>query len=318
MTQVGTLSTAPEVVQARATQQIISQVLGAEGNSFLHFAAPLAVGPETYVVLVDQSLTSMDALTQNSRLAITITLTLGFVLMFGLLGVVVYRAGLEVEHHQSAHEHIKSVLGRYVSPAVAEQILAEGDLQTAGERREITVLFADIRGFTAIAEKLPPERVVALLNDYLAAMTEAVFQHGGTVDKFLGDGLMAVFGAPLAYADHATRALACAQAMQTAFRKLQPRWQAQGVSRLGLGVGLSTGEVIVGNIGSRQRLDYTAIGDAVNTAQRLQSLATDHQILLSAATRAQLTATPLTSLGLQRLKGKRELVEVFRWQAEPE
>lgn len=316
VTQVGILSTAPEVAEARASQRIINQVMEGEGNSFLHFATPLQMGAETYVVLVDQPLTSMDVLTQNSRNAIVLTLTLGFILMFGLLGVVVYRAGLEIEHHQTAHQHIKTVLERYVSPAVATQILAQGALHTSGERRLVTILFVDIRGFTATAERLPPERVVALLNDYLAAMTEAVFQHGGTVDKFLGDGLMAVFGAPLAYPDHAQRAFACASDMQAAFRQLQKRWQAQGVLRLGLGIGLSTGEVIVGNIGSNQRLDYTAIGDTVNTAQRLQSMATDSQVLLSATTQIHLTNTPLEPLGFQKLKGKREAVEVFRWQPE--
>lgn len=127
-------------------------------------------------------------------------------------------------------------------------------------------------GFTTFSEKLSPERVVALLNDYLAAMTDVIFKYDGTVDKFLGDGLMAIFGAPLSHSD-VCQAMACAQEMQAVFNRLRLKWRSEGLPDLSLGIGLNTGEAVVGSIGSVRRLDYTAIGDAVNTTQRLQSIA---------------------------------------------
>ncbi|GIK37064.1 MAG: hypothetical protein BroJett011_08970 [Chloroflexota bacterium] len=304
-------SDVPEVTEARASDQIISRVEGSGRTSFLRFAAPLHLGGETNIVLVDEPLNELEALTRDSRNTVTLSLTIGFALTFAVLGFVVRRAGLELERHQDEEERVKDLLGRYVSHQVAQQILAHGGLAVCAERREITVLFADIRGFTTFSEKLPPERVVALLNDYLAAMTDAVFKYDGTVDKFLGDGLMAIFGAPLSHKDEVCRAVACAQEMQTVFDQLRQKWRSEGLPDLGLGIGLNTGEAVVGSIGSVRRLDYTAIGDVVNTAQRLQSIAAGGQILLSAATRACLNGVAVESLGPKQVKGKREAIEVF-------
>lgn len=153
---------------------------------------------------------------------------------------------------------------------------------------------------------------MALLNDYLAAMTDVVFKYDGTVDKFLGDGLMAMFGAPLGYRDDVQRALACAQEMQTVFNQLREKWRAEGLPDLKQGIGINTGEAVVGSIGSARRLDYTAIGDAVNTAQRLQGLAAGGQILLSASTLSRLDGAHTEPLGPMKVKGKRETVNVFR------
>jgi adenylate cyclase len=190
--------------------------------------------------------------------------------------------------------------------------LDQGGLNVGGERRQITIIFADIRGFTTVAEQLSPERVVTLLNDYLATMTDVVFKYDGTVDKFLGDGLMAIFGAPLGHGDDVRRALACAKEMQTAFNQLRRKWCAEGLPDLQQGIGVNTGEAVVGSIGSARRLDYTAIGDAVNTAQRLQSLAVGGQILISANTLSRLEGEPTEALGPMKMKGKREAVNVFR------
>jgi adenylate cyclase len=190
--------------------------------------------------------------------------------------------------------------------------LDQGGLNVGGERRQITIIFADIRGFTTVAEQLSPERVVTLLNDYLAAMTDVVFKYDGTVDKFLGDGLMALFGAPLGHGDDVRRALACAKEMQTAFNQLRQKWRAEGLPDLQQGIGINTGEAVVGSIGSARRLDYTAIGDAVNTAQRLQSLAVGGQILISASTLSRLDDESAEPLGPLKVKGKREAVNVFR------
>ena len=304
-------SDTPEVTEARASGQIINRVEGAGQTSFLRFAAPVPLGAETYIILVDEPLNELEALTRDSRNTVTLTLTVGFALTFAVLGFVVRRAGLELERHQDEEERIKDLLGRYVSHQVAQQILTHGGLAVCGERREMTILFADIRGFTTFSEKLPPERVVALLNDYLAAMTDVVFKYDGTVDKFLGDGLMVIFGAPLSHSDDVCRAVACAQEMQAVFKRLRLKWRSEGLPDLSLGIGLNTGEAVVGSIGSVRRLDYTAIGDVVNTAQRLQSIAIGGQILVSTTTRACLNGVVVESLGPKQVKGKREAIEVF-------
>ena len=222
------------------------------------------------------------------------------------------RAGLDIENHQQEETRVKDLLGRYVSHQVAKQILDQGGLNVGGERRQMTIIFADIRGFTTVAEQLSPERVVTLLNDYLAAMTDVVFKYDGTVDKFLGDGLMALFGAPLGHSDDVRHALACAKEMQSAFNQLRQKWCAEGLPDLQQGIGINTGEAVVGSIGSTRRLDYTAIGDAVNTAQRLQGLAAGGQILISASPFSRLDNEPAEPLGAMTVKGKREVLNVFR------
>jgi adenylate cyclase len=153
-----------------------------------------------------------------------------------------------------------------------------------GVNQTITILFADIRGFTRISEHSPPERIVGLLNKYFSAMTDIIFAHGGTLDKYLGDGLMALFGAPTATPDDANNALNAAVAMQRRMIGLNQDLHAEGFSELGVGIGLHTGEVTVGYIGSERRSEYTAIGDTVNTASRLESNALGGQILISDAT----------------------------------
>ena len=145
----------------------------------------------------------------------------------------------------------------------------------------ITVLFADIRGFTRISEHAPPEQIVSLLNRYFSAMTDIIFAHGGTLDKYLGDGLMALFGAPTTTPEDASNALNAAVAMQRRIIGINDELRTEGFSELGVGIGLHTGEVTVGYIGSERRSEYTAIGDAVNTASRLESNARGGEIRLA-------------------------------------
>jgi adenylate cyclase len=203
---------------------------------------------------------------------------------------------------------------RFFAPGVAATIAASrSGVRPGGERRPVTVLYSDVRGFTGLAESLPPETVAALLSDYFAAMVELVFEHGGTLDKFIGDALLAVWGAPLAAPDDADRALAAARAMQAESRLLGERWEGQGRSRLAIGVGLHHGEAFTGTIGSPRRLDYTVIGDVVNVAARLCGAANEGEIVLSEAVRRRLASDPGgTGREALRLRGREEGVVVFR------
>ena len=148
----------------------------------------------------------------------------------------------------------------------------------------ITILFADIRGFTRISEHAPPEKIVQLLNRYFSAMTDIIFAHGGTLDKYLGDGLMALFGAPTVTPKDAANALSAAVAMQRRMLTINDELREEGFPEIGIGIGLHTGEVTVGYIGSERRSEYTAIGDTVNTASRLESNAKGGEILVSEVT----------------------------------
>lgn len=210
---------------------------------------------------------------------------------------------------------VKRLFGRYVSKDVYDQLLRNPELAVlGGRRRDMTVLFSDIRGFTSVTEKGDPEALVAQLNDYFSRMVDIVFRHGGTVDKFVGDMVMALFGAPVDDPDHGEHAVAAAVDMVRELGALNERWAAEGRARLDIGIGVNSGEMIAGNIGSTSIMSYTVIGDNVNLGARLESLNKDYRsrIIISDATRARLKgAYDLRALGEVVVKGKTRPVSIF-------
>ena len=198
-------------------------------------------------------------------------------------------------------------LGRYFPPQVAEQVELDDDAMRAGESREITLLFCDIRGFTALADRLEGREIVATLNDFHSRMVEAIFEQAGTLDKFMGDGIMAYFGAPIAQPDHALRAVRCALRMEEKLAALNTARATCGSDPLRMGIGIHTGTVLLADIGAPGRRDYTAIGDAVNVAARLEQATKDQPatILISEATYRQVGgAVPLRPVAPAVMRGK--------------
>ena len=183
---------------------------------------------------------------------------------------------------QREKKFIRSTFQRYVAPEIVRKLLSEKDAgNLGGSRRKVTILFADIRGFTPLSENLPPEEVVNLLNESLTVITAAVFKYQGTLDKFIGDCVMAIFGAPLAQENQELMAIKSALEIKKEITGVSEKWSAKLGVNVEIGIGINTGEAVIGNIGSAERMDYTAIGDAVNLAQRLQLLSTASQIIVS-------------------------------------
>jgi adenylate cyclase len=236
----------------------------------------------------------------------------------GIFSVIAAEAAMSFDNARS-HEELsrriieRQALERFLSGAIVEKILANPDqIHLGGENQTATIMFTDIRGFTRMAEKMEPQQVVELLNEYFTEMTDLIFENGGTLDKYLGDGIMAVFGAPIAKPDDPARSVKTAIEMQRALARLNRDWEARGQPALRAGVGVNTGAVTAGNIGSTKRMDYTVIGDAVNLASRLCANAAGGQILVSESTFAQLGGSrPAKKLEPIRVKGRDTPVEVY-------
>lgn len=208
---------------------------------------------------------------------------------------------------------IREVFGRYITDDVVNTLLASpAGLQLGGEKRKITILISDVRGFSSLCERLTPEQVVTILNIYLGAMAEVIERYRGSINEFIGDAILAVFGAPIAAEDNAERAVACALAMQLAMDEVNVTLRAQGLPALEMGIGVHTGEVVVGNIGSQKRAKYGVVGSHVNMASRIETYTVGGQVLISESTAAELGDRVTTRRSFQVLpKGAREALTIY-------
>lgn len=209
---------------------------------------------------------------------------------------------------------IRQTFGRYISDAIVDEILENPEgLKLGGDLRSVTLMMSDIRSFTTLVEHLPPEKVVTLLNRYLGKMTDIILEHGGTIDEFLGDAVLAAFGAPTKTPDHAQRAVTCAIAMQAAMDDINTQNKADGLPEIEMAIALNTGEVVAGNIGSERRSKYGFVGHEVNVTSRIEDAALPREILVSERTLNCLDLTGF-NVGESRIlnpKGIEETLSVF-------
>lgn len=237
-----------------------------------------------------------------------------------LLTAVAYQAALGIERARltdlvRTEETLRHQFARFLSPdvarAVAQQIAETGDLPMKPVEQEATVLFSDIQGFTSMTETLPPLELQNLLNEYLSVMTDVIFENGGTLDKFIGDGIMALFGAPVFHEDHAKRGIDTALGMLVQHQRLMAK--TDPAKHFKIRIGVNTGRVIAGLVGTRERLEYTVHGDTVNTASRLEGKAEPNTVYTGEATVAQLGPEyTVHEVGALQLKGKAQTVQVYR------
>jgi adenylate cyclase len=212
-------------------------------------------------------------------------------------------------------DRVRDLLGKVVSPEVATELLRK-DLTLGGEEREVTVLFSDLRNFTSMSERLSPQEMLEILNRYFTRMAAIIERHGGVVDKYMGDALMALFGAPVSNPDDADRAMQCSLEMTQALDELNQQWNQRGLPTIGVGIGINTDVVVAGNMGSKTRLNYTVIGDGVNLASRLEGLtkSVDYEarIIISGSTLIKAKRKYRTRrLGEVAVKGKQQPTEIF-------
>ena len=227
------------------------------------------------------------------------------------LGITVYRYMTE----EKEKKKIRGAFQYYLTSSVINEMLKDpSKLKLGGDKKNLTVLFSDIRGFTTISENMTPEDLVHLFNEYLTAMTDIVFKYDGLLDKYMGDAIMAVFGAPLDQPDHALRACSTALDMMEELKKLQKKWADEGRPVLDIGIGISSGDMVVGNMGSQMRFDYTVMGDSVNLGSSLEGINKEYgtNIVISEYTYAAVKdALFCRELDSVRVKGKKLPVKIY-------
>ncbi len=263
----------------------------------------MASGDRVLGILYVDSLTAIDSFSPED---------LQFLIAFGGLAAISIRNSQYAEQVQR-EAMVRSNFERYFAPNVAAEIAQQqAAVKLGGEKRPLTILFSDIRGFTTLAEGMTPDGIARVLTEYFSEMVDIIFEHSGTLDKFIGDAIMALWGAPIAHDDDPDRAMRAAIAMQRALRELNDSWLAADQPEIGVGIGINYGEAFAGNIGSHRRLEYTVIGDSVNVASRLCSRASKGQILISQPFYEQLREKPpVRQLDPMRVKNRKEPVAVY-------
>jgi len=231
------------------------------------------------------------------------------VVILGYGVIVIYKFATE----EKEKKWIKNVFQRYVTSQVVDELLSDTDkLALGGKRKELTVLFADIRGFTTMSEGMRPEDVVAMLNEFFTMITDVIFKYKGTLDKFMGDAVMAIYGAPVEQSDHAERAVRTAFEIQQNMKVSYDNAVKKGQKPVSMGIGINTGDVVVGNIGSLQRMEYTVIGDEVNLASRIQGVSSGGQILITDKTYEKVKdVAEVNKLEPVKVKGKANLIRIY-------
>ena len=298
--------------------------------------APSPAGRAALFALVALAGTALTMVPFKPALALAVWLALGILIIGGALAAMRYGkalpllalglcwlayAGASFSYHRfrdfQEKRAVQRLFARYVSPNVARELLINPDLvQLGGRRKVLTILFSDIRGFTNLSERIPPEQVSALLNEYFTVMTQVLFRYDGTLDKFIGDAVLAFFGDPLDQPDQSARALACAVAMQEEAAALRAKFEAEGKPTLRVGIAVHTGPVIVGNNGSETNFLYTVIGDTVNLTARLQGLAVKDDVITTVFTAERVpdfeTLYQVEHLEPVLVKGKSEPIPILR------
>jgi adenylate cyclase len=240
-------------------------------------------------------------------------------IVYPLLALILTYTSLTVYRYfteERRRKQIKGAFSHYVSSSVVNEMLRHPErLKLGGDKKDLTVLFSDIRGFTTISERMTPEDLVHLLNEYLTIMTNVVFKYDGTLDKYMGDAIMAIYGAPLERQNHPSNACHAALEMMEALKNLNEKWIKEGKEPLDIGIGISTGMMMVGNMGSEQRFDYTVMGDAVNLGSRLEGANKNYKshIIISESTHGRIEDEFFCmELDSVRVKGKTKPVKIYQ------
>jgi adenylate cyclase len=268
-------------------------------------AVPLmAAADEVVGLLYVDNLTSTNSFTDED---------LQFLIAFGGLAAMGIRNSYFAQRLQR-EAMVRSNFERYFAPNVAAEIAqSQQAVKLGGDKRPVTVLFSDIRGFTSMSEAMSPEDIAGLLSDYFTEMVDVIFHHGGTLDKFIGDAIMALWGAPIPHEDDTSKAVQAAIGMQRALAALNAKWASEGRPQIGVGIGINYGEAFAGNIGSHLRLEYTVIGDVVNVASRLCSNAKGGEILVSDPLYQAIAAKPrVEAMEPLAVKNRAQPVKVWR------
>jgi adenylate cyclase len=303
----------------------------------LLFSNPITTPPKYIVIIISIFLIFLTLLLANKTAPyispiITFIIILGYLLftivmymsyfisyemsrpVIGIIFAFLVGLSSRIYFGEEEKKWIKDLFSRYVSEEVVKQIMDSPHLSLEGKRQDISVLFCDIRNFTPRAEKEDPENIVAILNAYFEEMSGIIFQFGGMVDKYLGDGIMALFGAPINQPGHADRAVSCAIEMQNRVHYLNQKEILRGKPPLEIGIGISSGESVIGNVGSTNRIEYTAIGDPVNMSARIEPLNKEYKtkILISESTKNKLQGTyKIHFVGKIQLKGRSEFTGIY-------